>query len=195
MRRTQRLIAAAILLSLTSALAGCGGGWGSDFDPSDLFNFLDTKKKLPGTREPVFPGGVPGMEQGVPKELYKSAVEQQERQDQAAAAAAAAPPATPPQAGAEAERTNGREGGKPGTRTVSSEQPAAGEEGSVTPHREHKKKVVHKRKPKPATQSAETQAEPAPAPASAQPVQSAQPAQPSPPPFPAPLPSGSFSHH
>ena len=70
MRRSQRLIAAAVLIALSGALAGCSAGL-SNWDPSDLLDFLDTKKKLPGERKPVFPEGVPGLEQGVPKELYK----------------------------------------------------------------------------------------------------------------------------
>ena len=95
MRRPQRLIAATILIALSSALAGCGS-MGS-FDPSDLLDFLDTKKKLPGERKPVFPDGVPGLEQGVPKDLYKGARQQQidDPNAQAAAAAAAAPPPEP----------------------------------------------------------------------------------------------------
>src|ERR1700761_7618274 len=87
MRLSQRLIAATVLIALSGALAGCSAsGW----DPTDLLDFLDTKKKLPGKREPVFPEGVPGLEQGVPKDLYKGAAEQQEQVDQQAAAA---PPA------------------------------------------------------------------------------------------------------
>src|SRR6195952_2502191 len=76
MLRLQRLIAASVLVALSSALAGCGsmGNW----DPTDLLDFLDTKKKLPGERKPVFPQGVPGLEQGVPRELYKGANQQQE---------------------------------------------------------------------------------------------------------------------
>ena len=70
MRRSQRLIATAVVVALSGALAGCAGGM-SSFDPSDLLDFLDTKKKLPGERKPVFPEGVPGLEQGVPKDLYK----------------------------------------------------------------------------------------------------------------------------
>ena len=70
MRRSQRLIAAAVVIALSGALAGCSSSL-SNFDPSDLLDFLDTKKKLPGERKPVFPDGVPGLEQGVPKELYK----------------------------------------------------------------------------------------------------------------------------
>src|SRR5664279_2096622 len=95
MRRLQRLIAATVLVALSSALAGCGSM--GNFDPSDLLDFLDTKKKLPGDRKPVFPEGVPGLEQGVPKDLYKGNVEQQQQEQaaQAAAAAAAPPPEEP----------------------------------------------------------------------------------------------------
>src|SRR5713226_10133196 len=93
MRRLQRLIAASVLIALSGALAGCGGGGFSSFDPSDLLDFLDTKKKLPGERKPVFPEGVPGLEQGVPKELYKgSAQERLDQQNAQATATAAAPP-------------------------------------------------------------------------------------------------------
>src|SRR6266536_3986960 len=94
MRRSQRLIAAAVVIALSGALGGCAGGMGS-FDPSDLLDFLDTKKKLPGERKPVFPEGVPGLEQGVPKELYKGSRQEQIDQQNAAAAAAAPPPEEP----------------------------------------------------------------------------------------------------
>ena len=96
MRLSQRLVAAAVLVALSGALAGCSSSLGS-WDPSDLLDFLDTKKKLPGERKEVFPDGVPGLEQGVPKELYKGAVEQQQldQQNAEAAAAAAPPPKSP----------------------------------------------------------------------------------------------------
>ena len=55
-----------------------------------MLDFLDTKKKLPGERKPVFPDGVPGLEQGVPKELYKGSA--QEQIDQQNAQAATRPP-------------------------------------------------------------------------------------------------------
>src|SRR5712672_4717456 len=98
MRRYQRLIAASVLIALSGALAGCGGGGGiSSFDPSDLLDFLDTKKKLPGERKPVFPDGVPGLEQGVPKDLYKGSRQQQLDEQNAQATAAAAPPAPEPE--------------------------------------------------------------------------------------------------
>src|SRR5450432_3037193 len=95
MRRSQRLIAAAVVIALSGVLAGCSSGFGN-WDPTDLLDFLDTKKKLPGERKPVFPDGVPGLEQGVPKELYKgSARQQMDQQNAEAAAAAAAPPEEP----------------------------------------------------------------------------------------------------
>ena len=97
MRRTPRLTAAVVLIAFSTVLGGCasGGNW----DPSDLLDFLDTKKKLPGKREAVFPDGVPGLEQGVPKELYKGAQEQQNQQQSAdAAAAPAAQQPEPPKA-------------------------------------------------------------------------------------------------
>src|SRR3982074_3747157 len=96
MRRWHRLIATAVVIALSGALAGCGGGGMSSFDPSDLLDFLDTKKKLPGERKPVFPEGVPGLEQGVPKNLYKGSRQEQIDQQNAEAAAAAAPPAQEP---------------------------------------------------------------------------------------------------
>ncbi len=96
MGRSQRLIAAAVVIALSGALGGCAGGM-SSFDPSDLLDFLDTKKKLPGDRKPVFPDGVPGLEQGVPKELYKGSRQEQidQQNAQATAAASAPPPADP----------------------------------------------------------------------------------------------------
>lgn len=90
MRRPQRLIAATVLAAMTLALAGCSNG---NFDPTDMMDWFDTKKKLPGDRKPVFPEGVPGVEQGVPKELYKGA---QRQQDQPPVADVAPPPPEPP---------------------------------------------------------------------------------------------------
>src|ERR1700751_3883887 len=99
MRRPQRLIAAAVLIAFSGVLGGCSSGFGSGFDPSDLLDFLDTKKKLPGERKPVFPDGVPGLEQGVPKELYKGAQQQdQQNPDMAAQQTAAVPPPPQPEA-------------------------------------------------------------------------------------------------
>jgi hypothetical protein len=50
------------------ALAGC-----ETFDPTAIFDaeIFNTKKKLPGERQPVFPEGTPGVSRGVPPELVK----------------------------------------------------------------------------------------------------------------------------
>ncbi|QOG19645.1 hypothetical protein [Bradyrhizobium sp. SEMIA] len=100
MRRTPRLIAAAVLIAFTGVLGGC-----SSFDPSDMLDFLDTKKKLPGDRKPVFPEGVPGLEQGVPKELYKGAQQQPDPNAGAVAALPTEPPPPEPAKGAKAKKS------------------------------------------------------------------------------------------
>jgi hypothetical protein len=186
MRRPQRLIAATVLIALSSALAGCGSMGG--FDPSDLLDFLDTKKKLPGERKPVFPDGVPGLEQGVPKDLYKSSRQQQLDEQNAQATAAAAP--TPPAPEPEPKSKGAKSKGKPApavTSAAPAEQPAADpnaapeEEGSTAaaPPAPPPKKIARKR----------TTAPPPDQPA----AQPAAPAQQSSAPFPAPMPSGTFT--
>src|SRR5579871_1748537 len=98
MRRMQRLIAACVLTAFAGVLGGCSSGFGGNFDPTDLLDWLDTKKKLPGERKPVFPDGVPGMEQGVPRDMYKDQVEQQQRQEEQNAQQIANAPPPPQQA-------------------------------------------------------------------------------------------------
>ena len=183
MRRPQRLIAATVLVVLSSALAGCGSM--GNFDPSDLLDFLDTKKKLPGDRKPVFPEGVPGLEQGVPKDLYKGARQVDDPNAQVAAAPAAPPPEDPK------SKRGAKSKGKPAAASPApTAQPAAAadpdaapeEEGSTTaaPPAPKPKKIVRKR----------TTAPPSDAPA----AQSTAPAaQQSAAPFPAPVPSGTFT--
>jgi hypothetical protein len=166
MRRPQRLIATAVLIALSGALAGCGSTAG--FDPSDLLDFLDTKKKLPGERKPVFPEGVPGLEQGVPKDLYRGARQQDDPNAQAAAAAP--PPVEEPKSkrGAKAK-------GKQAAAPAAADPDAAPEEEAGTaaaPPAPKPAKIVRKR----------TTAPP--------PDQSAAPAQSA---FPAPVPSGTFT--
>src|ERR1700704_1994866 len=130
MRLSQRLITAAVLIALSGALAGCGGGGFSSFDPTDLLDFLDTKKKLPGERKPVFPDGVPGLEQGVPKELYKGAAQQQIDQHNAQAAAAA--PAEEPKS--KGPGKSARKGKPPAAATTAAApDPAAGPDPDVAP--------------------------------------------------------------
>lgn len=189
MRRVQRLIAATVLLALGSALGACTQGIGS-WDPTDLLDFLDTKKKLQGNRQPVFPDGVPGLEQGVPKELYKGEAERQQQQDasQAAATAAAQPAPKPKQAKL-------AKGKPPADSAPAAEGEAQQADGAAAaaPPPPKARKLVHTRTTPPADQSAAQPNEPAePAPVS-QSAPPAQAAQQSPPPFPAPLPSGSFT--
>jgi hypothetical protein len=180
MRRSQRLIATAVVIALSGVLAGCAGGM-SSFDPSDLLDFLDTKKKLPGERKPVFPEGVPGLEQGVPKDLYKGSRQEQMDQNAAAAAAAAPPPAEEPKSKRGAKSAKG----KPATASRAPE-PAADadalpeEEGSTAaaPPPPKPAKIVRRR----------TTAPPPDAPAQPAPAQ-----QQSASPFPAPMPSGTFT--
>src|SRR3954451_8741822 len=118
MRRSQRLIAAAVIVALSGVLAGCSSGL-SNWDPTDLLDFLDTKKKLPGERKPVFPDGVPGLEQGVPKELYKGSAQERQDQQNAEAAASAAPAQEPKSKKSAESRTKGKQ------RTVAATAPAA----------------------------------------------------------------------
>ncbi|QWG20840.1 hypothetical protein KMZ68_11815 [Bradyrhizobium sediminis] len=185
MRRSQRLIAAAVVVALSGALAGCAGGM-SSFDPSDLLDFLDTKKKLPGERKPVFPEGVPGLEQGVPKDLYKgSRQEQIDRQNAEAAAAAAAPPAEEPKA------KRGAKPGKPPVTASRAPQPAAAPDPDAAPE-EDGSTAAAPPPPKPAKIVRRRTTAPPPDPPAAQPAQPAQ-SQQSAAPFPAPLPSGTFT--
>lgn len=77
-------------LALVVVVAGCTKG--GQFDPTELMNvdMFDTKKKLQGQREPVFPEGVPGVTNGVPPDLVKG---YQPPPEQAAAGSDAAPAA------------------------------------------------------------------------------------------------------
>ncbi len=70
-RSRSSLVRVGSALALVLVLAGCTKG--GQFDPTDMFNSdaFDTKKKLKGDREPVFPNGVPGTTTGVPADLVK----------------------------------------------------------------------------------------------------------------------------
>jgi hypothetical protein len=198
MRLSQRLIAATVFVALSAILAGCSSM--NNFDPMDMLDFLDTKKKLPGERKPVFPEGVPGLEQGVPRDLYKGA---QAQPDQNAQTATAAPPPVEEPRGKKSKGKKTRPAetaapeaaqdpaaatdpnAAPADASVPSEAEAATEAAPPPPK---PKKIVRRR----------TTAPP-PDPQNAQPAQSAQPAQRAAPaqqqsaaPFPAPLPSSTF---
>jgi hypothetical protein len=179
--RSQRLIAAAVVIALSGALAGCSSGF-SNFDPSDLLDWLDTKKKLPGDRKPVFPQGVPGLEQGVPKDLYKGASQQQ-----GAPSVATAQPAEEP------KPKNAKKGkSKQTASTAPAPAPAAAPDGEAAPEEEGStaaappapkpKKIVRKRTTAPPPDDAA-------APQAAQPAAQPQQAGSA---FPAPLPGGTF---
>src|SRR5271165_7245927 len=62
-------IGSALVLALL--LAGCTKG--GQFDPTEIFNndAFNTKGKMKGDREPVFPNGVPGAQTGVRPDLVK----------------------------------------------------------------------------------------------------------------------------
>ncbi|WP_315779499.1 MULTISPECIES: hypothetical protein [unclassified Bradyrhizobium] len=176
MRRPQRLIALTVLAALTGVLGGCASG--GSFDPSDMLDFLDTKKKLPGDRKPVFPEGVPGLEQGVPKELYKGA-QQQQMTDPGAPQAAVPPPAP--------EEPKGKKGAKGRQAAVSNPSPADPQDGEAAAVEEGAAAVPPAPKPQKIVRRRTT----APPPDEAAPAQ--QPVRQSGGQFPAPVPSGSFS--
>ena len=172
MHRPQRLIAAAVLIALSGALAGCGSA--GNFDPSDLLDFLDTKKKLPGDRKPVFPEGVPGLEQGVPKDLYRGSRQQVDDPNAQAATAAPAPAEDPKSK--RGTKSKGKQAAAPAA--AADPDAAPEEEGSTAaaPPAPKPAKIVRKRTtaPPPDQSSAPAQS----------PQQSA---------FPAPMPSGTFT--
>ncbi|MBV9458395.1 MAG: hypothetical protein JO141_12880 [Bradyrhizobium sp.] len=200
MRRSQRLIAASVLIVFSTVLAGCSSSFGSDFDPTDLLDWLDTKKKLPGERKPVFPEGVPGMEQGVPKELYKGA---QQQDDPNAQALAAPPPQAQPQVAQQplepppgspqaVKRAKAKAKSQAAPAPVAAEpdgETAAASQGDGTQATAPapKKKIVRRRTTAPPPDPNAPANQQAPAPQASQPTQSSQSA------FPAPLPGGQFS--
>jgi hypothetical protein len=115
-RPTPSLVRAGLAAALVLALAGCTPG--GQFDPTTLFanDMFDTKTKLKGDREPVFPNGVPGASSGVPPDLVKG---YQPPPDQAADANAA------DAAAAEAEKNKPKPKPKPKVASAPARPPAA----------------------------------------------------------------------
>ena len=139
----------------------------------DWLDWIDTKKKLQGDRKPVFPEGVPGLEQGVPKSLYKGA--QQEPDPNAQQAEVPPPPPEKP-------KKNAKKSKQPAAATASTDPAAAPEEdATAAAPPAPKKKIVRQR----------TTAPPPDQDAGAQPAQSGSQAQQSA--FPAPLPGGTVT--
>jgi hypothetical protein len=81
---------------MTGLLLSACSGTSGNFDPTDWISgeFFNTKTPLPGERKPVFPGGVPGVPEGVPPELVKGS---QQTVVEAAAPPEPAPAAKPAQ--------------------------------------------------------------------------------------------------
>jgi hypothetical protein len=173
-RRPRRLIAATVLAAIALALAGCSSG---NFDPTDVMDWFDTKKKLPGERKPVFPEGVPGVEQGVPKDLYKGAHQQVDQPP----VADVPPPAPEPKSRRAASKSDARASAsheaEPFPKPVD-------DPGAAPPKMKKPKRTRITAPPADPEQQAQTQA---------QPQQSPPQQQQSSTPFPAPLPSGGFS--
>jgi outer membrane biosynthesis protein TonB len=65
------LVRLGTVVALAAALVACTKG--GQFDPTTLLDndMFDTKKPVPGQRQPVFPNGVPGATTGIPADLYK----------------------------------------------------------------------------------------------------------------------------
>jgi hypothetical protein len=73
MRRFHRMALVALLLGAAPAISGCAD---FDMDKLDVFG-LNQKKPLPGERHAVFPEGVPGVTQGIPRELMAGGQQEQ----------------------------------------------------------------------------------------------------------------------
>jgi hypothetical protein len=186
--RSQRLIAAAVVIALSGALAGCSSSI-TNWDPTDLLDFLDTKKKLPGERKPVFPDGVPGLEQGVPKNLYKGSAQEQIDQQNAQAAAAAAQPVEAPKS-----KTKSKGRGKQPAGTAPAQDAAqapAAPDGEAAPEEENSTAAAPPA-PKPKKIVRRRTTAPPPDAAASQPAQPAPQGQQAASPFPAPMPSSTF---
>ena len=186
MRVSQRLIAATVLVALSCVLAGCGTN--GSFDPTDALDFLDTKKKLPGDRKPVFPQGVPGVEYGVPKELYKGA--QQQPQD-VPPPVASLEPEPKPKKGASKSASRVRPSVAP-----SADQPAPGSQQETGPDADDNVAVAPpappaKKQKRRSITAPEPDAQPAPQ-TQSKPAASTVPQQQSANPFPPPISSGGF---
>ena len=87
--QARRILLIASLLAAGFALSGC-----ESFDPDSWFN---PKKPLPGERKAMFPGGVPGVPQGVPPELMKGYQPQSDIPPEVATQEAPKPRFVPPE--------------------------------------------------------------------------------------------------
>jgi cell division septation protein DedD len=170
MRRLPRFVLLAALVAFMPALAGCEN---MDFDKFDFLG-LNKKKPLPGDRKPLFPEGVPGVSQGIPKEYTRSYIDQQQNdatQTQPAAGETAA-------SGAAEKKT-------------AAVEPAE----KLKPKPKPKRTAKHKAKPKPpATAATPANSSQAAQQQSPWPTSGQQQQQQSQSPWPSTPPSGTFSH-
>jgi hypothetical protein len=185
MRRIHRIVSATVLIALSGAIAGCSSSV-SNWDPMDMLDFLDTKKKLPGDRKPVFHEGVPGVEQGVPKELYKGNAQQQQLQQQQQEAAVVAAPPAPADEAKSAKRSAKSKKGKPTTVSAAPAQDPAAEPDAAASEEEGAAAVPPAPKPKKLARRRTTSLP------NDDPAQGGQPAQPADSSFQPPMPSGTF---
>jgi hypothetical protein len=136
--RHHRVVLLAALVALAPVLAGC-----ENFDLDKLdFLHLSSKKPLPGKRELLFPNGVPGVAQGIPKEYTKGYQEQQAEEQQDAGVTPLPGQTTNPPAAAASE----------------SKTAAVAPTEKSKPKPKAKKTVKHKVKPKPKLKPSETAA-------------------------------------
>jgi hypothetical protein len=121
MRWAPSLARACAVAIIAAAIAGCTPG--GQFDPTTLMSndVFDSKKPLKGTREPVFPNGVPGIETGVPPDLVKGYQPPPEQADNADASA------VPPTRAAEKPKL------RPSLRPVVARAPAPRHQPSAAP--------------------------------------------------------------
>lgn len=104
------------LIAASAALGGC--------ENQALLQWFDNKPKLQGNRVPVFPEGVPGVQQGVPPELLKGYQSQADQQSQAQAAAEAAQKSSEEQRNrSQAERPRPQQASQPAPQRVSQPRP------------------------------------------------------------------------
>src|SRR6202161_3095182 len=125
-RPLARLAWACAVCALGIVLGSCTPG--GQFDPTEMLSndMFNTKKKIQGDREPLFPNGVPGAETGVPPDLMKGYQAPPEQ------AAAVGPPHTAANAlRAAAERPKPKPNPKPAVARASPPATPAPQPGNV----------------------------------------------------------------
>jgi hypothetical protein len=90
------LFRAASVVAAILVLAGCTKG--GQFDPTMLLDndMFDSKTRLKGQREPVFPSGVPGTSTGIPPDMMKGYQPPPEQAADTGEGAQTPPPGTAP---------------------------------------------------------------------------------------------------